>query len=135
MINKIDNEIEKFMMLQCNPYYDEGKISSYIMGLRRKKDSSSIPDKDHETMMGYIISKNSIERDKGKAYRDGLAFFPGKKRGRKPLSGDIVPLGAVLVPAEIAEGMRNLAATSRKSLNHIRRIAYRNLINKGVDTE
>jgi hypothetical protein len=134
-MNALDKEIEKFMQLQCNPDYNEGKISSYIMGLRRKKDSSSIPDKEHETMMGYVISKNSIERDKGAAYREGLAFNPGKKRGRHPLSGNIVPLGAVLVPSEIAEEMRNLAAASRKPLNYIRRIAYRNLIKKSVDTE
>lgn len=135
MINKIDNEIEKFMQLQCNPDYDEGKISSYIMGLRRKRDISSITDKDHETMMGYVISKNSIERDKGTAYRDGLAFNPGKKRGRKSLSGENVHLGAVIVPAEIAEGMRNLATISKKSLNTIRRLAYQNLIKKSVDTD
>lgn len=98
--------------------------AGYLRGLRRLYHGENFgTPEEHDLWLSLVDRDDDRSRQRGRGYRDGLAFDEATGRGR-PSVGDTA-LPAIRVDAALAEALEAEAARRGVSVPELRREAYR----------
>jgi len=99
--------------------------AGYIRGLRRAHHGDNFGEPgEHEKWLLAANSRDESRKQRGRGYRDGLAFGEVSSRIGRPPVGDTV-LDKLTVPSELKSSLEAKAEELGLSLPDVRREAYR----------
>lgn len=99
--------------------------AGYIRGLRRAYHGEKFgTDEEHEKWSSAANSRDESRKQRGRGYKDGLAFGEVSSRIGRPPVGDTV-LDKLTVPSDLKSALEAKAEELGLSLPDARREAYR----------
>jgi hypothetical protein len=99
--------------------------AGYIRGLRRAYHGEKFGEPgEHEKWLSAANSRDESRKQRGRGYKDGLAFGEVSSRIGRPSVGDTV-LDKITVPGELKTALETKSEELRISLTDTRREAYR----------
>lgn len=101
--------------------------AGYIRGLRRAYHGDKFgTDAEHRLWTAAANSREESRKQRGRGYRDGLAFGEISSRmGRPPVADDVAVLDKITVPSELKTALEKQADERGLSVTDARREAYR----------
>jgi hypothetical protein len=104
--------------------------AGYIRGLRRAYHGDKFGTAaEHKLWMAAFDGPDESRKQRGRGYRDGLAFGDISSRmGRPPVAENVAVLDKITVPSELKNALEKQADERGISVTDARREAYREYV-------